>query len=89
VKTCSIITTTPNDLTAPIHDRMTVILPMDRRAGWLDGGRSPEELQSFLVPYDASKMEAYPIAARVGSPKNDDARILGDSWNRRSDSLQP
>ena len=76
VRTCSIITTTPNELTAPIHDRMPVILPSDRRAAWLDPGRSPEELQSFLVPFDASKMEAYPISSRVGSPKNNDAGII-------------
>ena len=76
VKTCSIITTTPNELTAPIHDRMPVILPMDRRAAWLDPGISAEELQSFLVPFDANLMEAYPISTRVGSPKNDDAGII-------------
>jgi putative SOS response-associated peptidase YedK len=76
VKTCSIITTTPNELTAPIHDRMPVILPMDRRAAWLDPARSQEELQSFLVPLDASKMEAYPISSRVGSAKNNDAGII-------------
>ena len=76
VKTCSIITTTPNELTAPIHDRMPVILPMNRRAGWLDPGRSAEELQSFLVPYPASEMDAYPIHTRVGSPRYDDAKII-------------
>ena len=76
VKTCSIITTTPNALTAPIHDRMPVILPMERRAAWLDPAMSPEELQSFLVPFDPSGMEAYPISARVGSPKNNDAGII-------------
>jgi len=60
----------------PIHDRMPVILPSDRRGAWLDPGRSPEELQSFLIPFDASKMEAYPISSRVGSPKNNDAGII-------------
>ena len=76
VRTCSIITTAPNELTAPIHNRMPVILPMERRAAWLDPGKNAEELQSLLVPYDASKMEAYPISARVGSPKNDDPAII-------------
>jgi len=76
VSTCSIITTTPNELTAPIHDRMPVILPMDRRAAWLDPATTPEQLQAFLVPFDAARMEAYPISARVGSPKNDDPGII-------------
>jgi putative SOS response-associated peptidase YedK len=35
VKTCSIITTTPHDLTAPMHDRMPIILPTDRWPAWL------------------------------------------------------
>lgn len=76
LRTCSIITTTPNELTAPIHDRMPVILPSERRAAWLDPGTSPEVLQSCLAPFDASKMEAWPISPRVGSPKNDDAQII-------------
>jgi putative SOS response-associated peptidase YedK len=76
VRTCSIITTTPNELTAPIHDRMPVILPTDRRAAWLDPATTPEQLQTFLVPFDASKMEAYPIHPRVGSPRFDDEKII-------------
>jgi putative SOS response-associated peptidase YedK len=76
VKTCSIITTSPNELTAPIHDRMPVILPMDRRGAWLDSSTDAETLKSFLVPFDASKMEAYPISPRVGSVANDDEKII-------------
>jgi putative SOS response-associated peptidase YedK len=76
VQTCSIITTTPNELTERIHDRMPVILPMDRRKAWLDSGTSKEYLQSFLVPYPAEEMAAYPISPRVGSPKFDDADII-------------
>jgi putative SOS response-associated peptidase YedK len=74
--TCSIITTTPNELTAPIHDRMPVILPKEKRAAWLDIGREVEELKSFLVPYPAERMAAYPISARVGAVKNDDPGII-------------
>ncbi len=76
VRTFSIITTTPNELTAPIHDRMPVILPMERRKVWLEPGRDVEELKSFLVPYPAEQMAAYAISSRVGSPKFDDAEII-------------
>jgi len=76
LRTCSIITTTPNELTAPIHDRMPVILPKERRKAWLEPGRDVEELKSFLVPFDAARMHAYPISARVGSPKFDDPKII-------------
>jgi hypothetical protein len=46
-----------------------------KRKAWLDPATSKDELMSMLVPYDASQMLAYPIAARVGSPKHDDAEI--------------
>lgn len=55
---------------------MPVILPKEKRAAWLEQGRDVEELKSFLVPFDAAKMAAYPISARVGSPKFDDPGII-------------
>lgn len=76
VRTCSIITTSPNELTAPIHDRMPVILSKEKRAAWLEPGRDVEELKSFLVPYPASQMDAYPISPLVGSPKIDDPKLI-------------
>jgi putative SOS response-associated peptidase YedK len=33
---CTIITTRPNELVAPVHDRMPVILPTAAEAVWLD-----------------------------------------------------
>jgi putative SOS response-associated peptidase YedK len=76
VRTCSIITTTPNELTSRIHDRMPVILPLAKRREWLDPQRTPEQLQTLLVPYAAEEMTAYPISQRVGSPKNDDPGVI-------------
>jgi putative SOS response-associated peptidase YedK len=38
VETCSILTTTPNDVTSPVHDRMPVILDPDGYDTWLDPG---------------------------------------------------
>ena len=38
VKTCSILTTTPNTVTSPVHDRMPVILDPDSYDLWLDPG---------------------------------------------------
>ena len=54
----------------------TVRDPEKGREAWLDPGTSTEKLQTFLVPFDASKMEAYPISKRFGSPKSDDAEII-------------
>jgi putative SOS response-associated peptidase YedK len=73
VDSCTILTTTPNDLVAPIHNRMPVILPPEAYAPWLDPGlQKPSELASLLAPYDASEMLVHPVSRRVNSPAHDD-----------------
>jgi putative SOS response-associated peptidase YedK len=70
--TCTIITTKPNEAVANIHDRMPVILRPEAEDLWLDRERfDPELLRSFLEPYDAAEMRAYPVPALVGNPRND------------------
>jgi putative SOS response-associated peptidase YedK len=57
--TCTIITTQPNDLVAPIHNRMPVILLPEDEDRWLDPDMSePEEIVSLLKPYPADLMTA-------------------------------
>ena len=73
VESCTIVTTAPNGLMAPIHDRMPVILPAAAHARWLDPTvREKERLQELLQPFDASSMRAYPVSPRVNNPRNDD-----------------
>lgn len=73
VESCTIVTTTPNEVLAPIHDRMPVILPPALHAAWLDPAlKENERLQPMLQPLDASLMIAYPVSPRVNSPRNDD-----------------
>lgn len=68
----TVITTSPNELMANIHNRMPVILRPEDEALWLDRTRYDGELlQSLLRPYDAAEMEAYPVHAAVGNVKND------------------
>ncbi len=59
IQTCTIITTVPNGLVAPIHDRMPVILPRKAEAFWLDPSvRDHILLQPLLSPYPAEEMTA-------------------------------
>lgn len=67
---CTILTTTPSEAVAPIHDRMPVILPAGAREEWLDPAATPAALKSLLRPYDG-ELEAYPVSALVNSPGND------------------
>lgn len=77
VKSCTLITTEPNQLMASLHNRMPVILPENAYAKWLDPApRQPEELQDLLVPYPAAQMQAYPVSTLVNSPANDRAECV-------------
>lgn len=73
VETCSILTTTPNTLTAVVHDRMPVILEVDSYDLWLDPGMKDVDLVSEqLKPCSATIMRSYPVSVRVNHVANDD-----------------
>ncbi|MDR3602541.1 MAG: SOS response-associated peptidase [Desulfosporosinus sp.] len=78
INSCSIITTTPNDLMAPIHNRMPVILSRDSELVWLDQSIVDSHLlKSLLVPYPADLMIAYEVSTLVNSPRNNGPECLG------------
>ena len=71
IRTCTIITTEPNELLAPIHNRMPVIIGPEQREQWLDPDlHDPEELSPLLTPYPAETMEAWEVGRSVNSPAN-------------------
>ena len=71
VESCTIITTSPNELIREIHDRMPVILPPEQYETWLQDSTPEHFLQQLLMPYPADAMEAYRVSSVVNSPKND------------------
>jgi putative SOS response-associated peptidase YedK len=73
VKSCSILTTTPNAVTSAVHDRMPVILDRDNYDLWLDPGLIDAKVVSdMLKPFDAQVMRCYPVSPRVNRVANDD-----------------
>jgi putative SOS response-associated peptidase YedK len=77
VESCTLLTTDPNELMRPLHNRMPVIIDPGDYELWLDVGvRQPDVLQSLLRPYPAEEMEAYPVSRRVNSPDNDDPQCV-------------
>ena len=73
VETCSILTTSPNAVTSPIHDRMPAILDPDCYDLWLDPGMKDVGAASELLkPYGARRMPCYPVSSRVDHVANDD-----------------
>jgi putative SOS response-associated peptidase YedK len=71
LETFTILTTTPNSVAAPVHDRMPVILDGEARRQWLDEATPVESLASLLRPYPDEHLTRYAVPALVGSPKND------------------
>ncbi|MBA4372706.1 MAG: hypothetical protein C0402_07550 [Thermodesulfovibrio sp.] len=68
--TCTIITTDANDLLAPVHDRMPVIIPKDQEDAWLNPGLNDEKrLLAMLRPYPSENMEFYEVSGRLNSPR--------------------
>ena len=77
VRSVSLITTDPNPLMRPIHDRMPVIVAPEDYAAWLDPSRrDAAELMRFVRPYPAERMSAYRVSPRVSRPENDDPSLI-------------
>jgi putative SOS response-associated peptidase YedK len=75
LETCTILTTTPNQLLADIHDRMPIILPPANYDLWLNPGfRDIAATTEMLGPLDAGLMRRYPVSERVNNVANDDSR---------------
>ncbi|MFQ6046991.1 MAG: SOS response-associated peptidase, partial [Gemmatimonadales bacterium] len=80
VETFTILTTQPNDLVRPIHNRMPVILEPDHYDLWLDPAQSDtHELSGVLRPYPAERMSAYPVSRYVNDPRNEGPECIAPS----------
>jgi putative SOS response-associated peptidase YedK len=75
IKSCTIITTTPNELLNPIHDRMPVMINRSLAENWLKEN-DPRFLKTMLVPYLADQMEMYPVSRLVNRPGIDQPECI-------------
>ena len=77
IESCTLLTTQPNDLVRPLHNRMPVILHADDYDLWLDRSvQEPALLQPLLRPYSSADMLAYPISTWINKPENDSPRCI-------------
>lgn len=70
----TILTTEPNEMMKPIHDRMPVVLPEDVESKWLTSG--PDARKELCRPYPDEDLTAYEISTRVNNPSNDDLTVI-------------
>jgi putative SOS response-associated peptidase YedK len=77
IRTCTIITTEPNELMAPIHNRMPAILSRDAREVWLDSTLKDEHaLLPLLAPYPADQMTVRTVSRLVNDPRREGAELI-------------
>lgn len=75
MRSFAIVTTDANELLAPIHHRMPVVLPESEWERWLDPGyRDTGALQRLLVPLPDDDVEAWPVSLLVNKPDNNSSQ---------------
>lgn len=76
IYSCTILTTEPNRLMAPIHNRMPVFISPEHYERWLDLTTAPEEISHLFLPYPAKKMAVYEVSDRVNRVSNRDRACM-------------
>ncbi len=72
----SILTTTPNELMAKLHNRMPVIVHPGDYGRWLDAGMGG--VADLCNPYPADEMEAWKVAPAVGNVRNQGRELIAE-----------
>lgn len=77
LRSATIVTTTPNDLLATIHDRMPVILPPSAWDEWLDPANADlETLGRLLVPAPSELLVMHPVSTEVNNVRTKGAHLI-------------
>jgi len=72
--TCTIVTTTANELLKSVHERMPMIVAPADYARWLDPANG--EVADLIAPYPSAAMTYYPVSTRVNNVRNEDAALI-------------
>ena len=73
---CTIITTEANSTMARIHDRMPVVLPVERWGEWLDPGADVGGLRAMLVPARDGVLTMHEVGTDVNNVRNDGPELI-------------
>ncbi len=78
IESYAILTTRPNELMEPIHNRMPVILGEDDEGAWLNaqGTEITALLKSLETPFPSEHLEAFPVSAKVNFPQFDSPDLI-------------
>ena len=77
IESFAIITTTANELSAAVHDRMPAIIKPEDYDLWLDAKiADPARLAPLIAPYAANSMQCWTVSTKVGDPKNETPDLI-------------
>jgi len=76
IESCTILTTEPNELMMPIHNRMPVIIKKEHWSHWLNIKDEPLELLKILKPYPAHLMQTHQVSRFVNNPVNNSKKCI-------------
>lgn len=74
LRTCCLITTGPNDIMLPVHDRMPVIVSPADHDAWLTG--EPTDALELVRPFTADVMQTWAVNTRVSTSVEDGADLI-------------
>lgn len=85
VLSCTILTGAANELMAPIHDRMPIIVAPENRDRWLAPERvTPDRVADLLAPPPSEGFEIFEVSRLVNSPKNDSPECVAPATAQRT-----
>lgn len=76
IRTATVLTTTPNGMASPIHDRMPVVLEGDALVRWLAPDTEVASLRYLLRPCADETLDVYVVDRKVGSPRYNDQHLI-------------
>jgi putative SOS response-associated peptidase YedK len=84
LRSCTILTTMANDVVAPLHDRMPVILPREAEEMWLDRATPAPALHDLLRPLAADETVVRPVGPAVNDVRYDGPECLAPPTPRQA-----
>jgi putative SOS response-associated peptidase YedK len=85
----AIVTTEANELMAPIHPRMPVILHAKDYDRWLDREETERLPLDLLRPYESEGMEMYEANPKVGNVRNNGPELMRAAFKAAEDGALP
>ena len=88
-RTFTIVTTTPNDAIAGLHDRMPVILEAGAWDRWLGEATDPGELLAMLQPTDGIGLRVYAVNRYVNDVRRDGPDLIEPLLPGTTEAVRP